>query len=87
MPDYLPAHSELVAVSGVAEILSGAGRHPPAHKEAGRRAGISTLARGVPANLHMALHPERYRRSLRRALRRLPIQALMIYWVWLATFG
>ena len=36
----------------------------------------------------MALHPERYRKIPPAALyARLPVQALMIYWVWLATFG
>jgi uncharacterized membrane protein len=88
MPDYLPAHNELVAVSGVAEILSGAAAIHPRTRKLGGVLGISTLLAVFPANVHMALHPERYRKIPPAALYgRLPIQALMIYWVWLATLG
>jgi uncharacterized membrane protein len=88
MPDYLPAHNELVAASGVAEILSGAAAIHPRTRKLGGAMGIATLVAVFPANLHMALHPERYRKISPAALYgRLPIQALMIYWVWLATFS
>jgi uncharacterized membrane protein len=87
MPDYLPAHSELVVASGVAEILSGAAALHPRTRKLGGALGIATLVAVFPANLHMALHTERYRKIPPAALyARLPVQALMIYWVWLATF-
>ncbi|HYF44926.1 MAG TPA: hypothetical protein VD926_01870, partial [Acidimicrobiales bacterium] len=62
MPDYVPAHRELVYASGVAEIAGGAGllASSPAVR---RKAGwwlLATLVGVYPANLHMALHPERY---------------------------
>ena len=83
MPDYLPKHRELVAASGVAEIAGGAGilfepiRRPAAWWM------IATLVAVFPANLHMALHPERYKRIPRWALyARLPFQGLFIWDVW-----
>jgi uncharacterized membrane protein len=88
MPDYLPAHRELVYASGVAELLSGATTLHPRTRRLGGALGIATLVAVFPANVHMAVHPERYRKIPPAALyARLPVQALMIYWVWLATFG
>jgi uncharacterized membrane protein len=88
MPDYLPAHPELVFASGVAELVSGVTTLHPRTRRLGGVLGISTLVAVFPANVHMALHPERYRKIPRAALyARLPVQGLMIYWVWLATFG
>ena len=58
MPPYLPAHLELVYVSGVFEILGGLGLLLPALR---KKAGIGLLALLVavyPANIHMAMHPE-----------------------------
>jgi uncharacterized membrane protein len=76
MPDYLPAHRELVLASGVAEMLGGAGLLADRTR---RLAGwwlIATLVAIFPANVHMALHSGRYRRIPRWALWvRLPLQA------------
>jgi uncharacterized membrane protein len=83
MPDYLPAHRELVLASGVAEAAGGLG---VLSERTSRMAGwwlIATLIAVFPANLHMALHPERYRKIPEAALwARLPGQALFILWVW-----
>ena len=83
MPDYLPAHRELVLISGAAEMAGGAGLLTD---RALRPAGwwlIATLVAVFPANVHMALHPERYRRIPRWALwLRLPLQAVIIAQVW-----
>jgi uncharacterized membrane protein len=83
MPDYLPAHRELVLASGVAEILGGAGLLAD---RTVRPAGwwlIATLVAIFPANVHMALHAERYRRVPRWALwLRLPLQAAIAAQVW-----
>jgi uncharacterized membrane protein len=81
MPDYLPAHRELVYASGVAELAGGLG----ALSERTRRAAgwwlAATMVAVFPANLHMALHPERYRRIPRAVLyARLPVQAVFIVW-------
>ena len=54
----------------------------PRTRRAGGVLGIATLVAVFPANLHMALHPERYRKIPPWALyARLPVQALFIYWV------
>jgi uncharacterized membrane protein len=86
MPDYLPAHRELVAASGVAEIAGGLGAlHPRTRRLAGWSL-VATLLAVFPANLHMALHPERYRRVPRALLyARLPLQGLFIAWARRAT--
>jgi uncharacterized membrane protein len=82
MPDYLPAHKELVAASGVAEIAGGAALMHPRTRRLGAWWLIATLIAVFPANLHMALHPERYKRIPRGALyARLPVQLLFAAWV------
>jgi uncharacterized membrane protein len=85
MPRYLPAHRELVYASGAAEMLAGAG---VLSARTARPAGwllIATLVAIFPANVEMAVHPERFRRIPRPLLwARLPVQALLIGWVWSA---
>lgn len=83
MPDYLPAHRELVYASGVAEIVGGAAVLSPRTRRFGSRFSIATLIAVFPANLHMALHPERYKDipgGRAALLCRLPIQLLFIVW-------
>jgi uncharacterized membrane protein len=79
MPDYLPSHRELVLASGAAEMAGGAGLLAD---RTARLAGwwlIATLVAVFPANVHMALHPERYRRIPPWALwLRLPVQAAIV---------
>jgi len=83
VPDYLPAHRELVYASGVAEIAGGAGvLHPTTRRAAGWWL-IATLVAIFPANVHMAVHAERYRQFPRWALyARLPLQGVCIAWVY-----
>jgi uncharacterized membrane protein len=81
MPDYLPAHRELVYASGVAEIAGGLGVLPARTRRAAGWWLTATMVAVFPANLHMALHPERYRGIPRGLLyARLPVQALFISW-------
>ena len=88
MPDFLPAHRELVYVSGVAETASALATMHPRTRRAGGVLGIATLVAVFPANLHMALHPERYKKIPPWALyARLPLQALFIWFVWRATLA
>lgn len=87
VPDYLPAHRELVYASGVAEIVGGLGAMNARTRRAASWLNIATLLAVFPANLHMALHPERYEQlpGGRRALQmRLPLQALFIVWAFAA---
>jgi uncharacterized membrane protein len=84
MPRYLPAHRELVYASGAAELAGAAG------VLAGRRfAGwwlIATLVAIFPANVEMAVHAERFPRVPEPLLwARLPVQGVLIAWVWFAT--
>lgn len=83
MPGYIPAHRELVLASGVAEAIGGAGI---LSERTSKLAGwwlILTLVAVFPANVHMALNPERYNKVPEAALwARLPGQALFVLWVW-----
>ena len=83
VPDYLPAHRELVYASGVAEIAGGAGvLHPTTRRAAGWWL-IATLVAIFPANVEMAVHAERFRKIPRPLLwARLPLQGLLIAWVY-----
>jgi uncharacterized membrane protein len=82
VPDRLPARRAIVYASGVAEIAGGVG---VMHARTRRPAGwwsVATLVAVFPANVHMALHPDRYRvPGGRLALwLRLPVQGLLIAW-------
>jgi uncharacterized membrane protein len=90
VPPYLPAPEAIVYASGVAEIAGGAGLIVPALR---RPAGwwlIATLLAVFPANLHMALHPEKFPKVPGGApalWARLPLQAGFIAWVLTAARG
>jgi uncharacterized membrane protein len=86
MPGYVPAHRELVLISGAAEIVGGVG---VAFSETRRAAGIWLIALLIavfPANVNMALHPGQFR-SIAPALlwARLPLQGLLVWWADRAT--
>jgi uncharacterized membrane protein len=83
VPDYLPAHRALVYASGIAEIAGGVGSMIPSTRRRARLLNIATLLAVFPANVHMALHPERYEQvpGGKAALYgRLPVQALFLAW-------
>ena len=83
IPDWLPAHRELVYASGVAEIIGGAATMHPTTRRAGALFSILTLLAVYPANVHMALNPADYKDVPGGAAAlwgRLPIQALFIAW-------
>lgn len=87
VPDYLPAHRALVYASGVAEIVGGLGAINPGTRPAASKLNIATLLAVLPANLHMAIHPERYEQvpgGRAALLMRLPGQALFIAWAYAA---
>ena len=86
MPDYLPAHRELVYASGVTEVLGGALTLHPSTRRAGGWLLIATLLGVTPAHIHMLQHQDRYPKLPAAALwGRLPLQVGMLYLVWLAT--
>ena len=88
VPDYLPAPRRLVYASGVAEIAGGAGTMHPKTRRAASWWSIATLIAVFPANLHMALEPEKFEKGIpggRNALyARLPVQLLFIAWAYAA---
>lgn len=90
VPPGLPAPSLLVLVSGLAEILGGAGLLPARTRRAARW-GLGALLLAVfPANVWMALDPvaagvPEVPRWVLWA--RLPLQPLLMAWVWWAGGG
>lgn len=86
MPDYLPAHHELVLASGAAEIAGALGVVPERTRRVAGLSLVATMVAVFPANVHMALHPNRYP-GLSPALlwARLPLQGLAIWWILSAT--
>jgi len=83
VPPYLPAHLELVYVSGFLEMLGGASMLVGRARRVGGLGLILLLVAVFPANVHMALHPELFPGLSARALyARLPVQLLLIAWVY-----
>jgi len=88
MPPWLPAPDRLIALSGVAELLGGAGLlYQPSRRAAGW--GLILLLLAVfPANVQMLLNYQRHGVAWWGALLlwlRLPLQGLLIWWVWRAS--
>jgi uncharacterized membrane protein len=80
VPDWLPARRAVVYASGVAEIAGGAAILHERTRRAGSRFSVATLLAVFPANLHMALHPERFPVPRLALYARLPVQLLFIAW-------
>ena len=82
VPKSLPAPRAIVYASGVAEIVAGAAVLPERTRRLGGLLSVATLVAVFPANVSMALHPERHPvPGGRLALYlRLPVQALFIAW-------
>ena len=86
MPDYLPAHRELVLLSGVAEVAGGVGVLWPATRRAAAWGITALLVAVMPANVWMVQHPERWPGIPVWALwLRLPLQGVLVWWAWLCT--
>ena len=83
MPEALPAHRELVYLSGVAELVGGAG---VLSNRTSRLAGwwlVAVMVGVFPANVNMAIEAEDFRSIPEPLLwARLPLQAGIIYWIW-----
>lgn len=86
MPDYLPAHRELVLLSGLAEMAGGLGVLLPSTRRAAAWGLIVLLVAVMPANIWMVQHPERWPGIPLWALwLRLPLQGVLIWWAWRCT--
>ena len=88
MPPYIPWPALMVELSGVGEILGGLGLLIAGTRRVAAWGLIALLIAVFPANLYMATHPvEAGAASIAPAIRwgRLPIQALLILWLWWCT--
>ena len=86
MPDYLPAHRDLVWLSGLAEMAGGLGVLVPSTRRSAAWGLVLLLIVVMPANFWMVQHPERYRPIPLWALwARLPLQLPLLWWAWCYT--
>jgi uncharacterized membrane protein len=85
VPSYLPAHRALVLISGLAEIAGGLGLVDPRTRRAAGQGLMLLLVLVFPANLDMALHPERHSIPAALLWAPLPVQGLLIWWVYRAS--
>ncbi|MDP6980692.1 MAG: DoxX family protein [Myxococcota bacterium] len=85
MPPCLPAHLELVYLSGVFEVLGGVGVLVPMTRRFAGWGLLALLVAVYPANIHMAMNPEQFPDMSPGALyARLPIQFVFAALVWYA---
>jgi len=83
MPDYCPAHRELVLLSGAAEIAGGLGLLVPPTRRTAAWGIILLLIAVFPANLWMAQHPGLFPNiPLWVLCLRLPLQLPLLWWAW-----
>lgn len=88
MPHWMPAAATLVLVSGVFEILGGIGVLVPATRVAAGWGLIALLFAVFPANIQMLLNVRGAHVSaltMAALVARLPLQAVLVYWVFRAT--
>ena len=88
MPPWLPAAAALVFVSGAFEILGGIGVLVPATRVAAGWGLIALLVAVFPANIQMLLNARAAHASattMAVLVARLPLQALLVYWVFRST--
>ena len=77
---------EVVVVSGIAELIGGVAILPSATRRGARGWLLATLAAVYPANIHMALSPERFERISPALLwARLPLQWVFAWLTWRGT--
>lgn len=83
VPPAFPAKEALVAISGAAEIAGAIGLVIPQTRTAAVYGLIALLVAVFPANVYMALDRARFASLPEWALiARLPLQALLIGWIW-----
>ena len=88
MPPYLPFPLALIYISGAAEIAGGLGVLPRATRRAAGWGLLALLLAVFPANIYMATDkvvPSGYQLSDAVLWARLPLQFVLMAWVWSAT--
>lgn len=80
MPDWVPAHREVIIGTGVAELLCAAGLFLKPTRRAAGLASAALLAAVFPGNVKMAIDAQRSTLPAYKALTwaRLPVQVPMI---------
>jgi len=81
VPDWLPAHRALVAVSGFFEIMGGVGLLIRRVRKAAAWGLVALFIAVFPANINMALN-KIFIDSPWILWGRLPFQALLVVWAW-----
>ena len=81
MPSYIPWHAELVAISGFAEILGGAGILIPRTRRFAAWGLIALLIAVLPVHIEMVRHGFRSAPAWMLWIR-LPFQLVLIAWVY-----
>jgi uncharacterized membrane protein len=77
---------EVVVASGIAELVGGVAVLPRATRRMARGWLLATLVAVYPANVYMALKPERFRPIPRSLLwLRLPVQGIFAWITWRGT--
>ncbi len=87
MPDYIPYHKAMVMISGIAEVLGGIGIMIPFSKTYAGWGLVLLLIAVFPANIDMffkAYQKQGFTLYTSLTLARLPLQFLLIYWVYWA---
>ncbi|MEA2348126.1 MAG: hypothetical protein QOG62_1913 [Thermoleophilaceae bacterium] len=91
MPSYLPAHRELVQLSGVAEWIGGAMALSPGLKRPARWWILGVLLAVFPANIYVCTNPQDIKGldldkiPMWALWSRLPFQGVFALWAWKAT--
>jgi uncharacterized membrane protein len=87
VPDYLPAHLEIVYISGFFEILGGIGLLVPFVSQAAAWGLIALFIAVFPANIYMAVNNIDIGIPLEPWMlwARLPLQGVLIAWAWWLT--
>src|ERR1700722_2024651 len=82
VPPGIPSPKGMVIVSGIAEIAGGVGLLLPPFRRAAGWGLIALLIAIYPANIYMALNPEKFHVTPLLLWLRLPFQFLFFLWVW-----
>ncbi len=87
VPPVFPAPAVLVAVSGAAEVAGGIGLLVPRLRRAAGWGLVALLVAVFPANVYMATSPGGGSIPRWALWARLPLQGVLIAWVWHAARG
>lgn len=85
-PPLTPHKRAITVVSGIAELVGGLAVLPSRTRRFARRWLLLILVAVYPANIYMALQPERFKRIPRPLLwARLPVQGIFAWMTWRGT--